>query len=257
MRRLVLLVLFSCLAGEGLMDPLKAGEKRLLSFALDLGLVIDAKSEPVPTRTTRVSVNKGLLIQQAEDHQRRIYSARNEDAEARTLIIEHPVRAGWIIGGSVKPVESTPQVHRFRVTVEPRTTATFTVDETRQVSTQIAVTNITDNQIGLYLRDKALTPELEGQLREVIRFKTAMAAIAAEIAQRQGEIDQIGRDQDRVRENMKSLGNNSEARQLMQRYVKQLDDQETRIETLRKELATHTAALAKAQADLARFIEGM
>ena len=56
---------------------------------------------------------------------------------------------------------------------------------------------------------------------------------------------------------MKSLKGSAEERQLLQRYVKQLDDQENRIEALRKELQSLTAERQKAQADLTRFIEGL
>ena len=77
------------------------------------------------------------------------------------------------------------------------------------------------------------------------------------MAARQSEIDQIARDQDRVRENMKSLKGSSEERQLLQRYVKQLDDQENRLELLRRELQGSTAERQKAQAELNKFIEGL
>src|SRR6185312_6184174 len=41
-------------AGEGLTDPIKPGEKRLVSYAADLGVRVDAKSESRPQRVTRV-----------------------------------------------------------------------------------------------------------------------------------------------------------------------------------------------------------
>ena len=77
------------------------------------------------------------------------------------------------------------------------------------------------------------------------------------MGRRQAEIDQIGRDQERVRENMRSLRGSSEERQLIQRYVKQLDEQETRIETVRREVASLTAERAKAQAELEKYIEAI
>jgi len=244
-------------AGEGLIDPVKAGEKRLLSYAIDLGLVIDAKGEPVPTRMTRIQVSRGVLIQHTEEQQRRVYSARNEDAEARTLVIEHPARAGWVLGGTVKPVESTPAWHRFRVTVEPKTTATFTVEETRPVQAQVAVSSITDQQVAIFVRDKVLSASLEAALREVIARKATIARLTGETARRQSELDQIARDQERVRENMRSLKGSSEERQLLQRYVKQLDAQETRIEALRREIQSLQADRAKEQAALDEFIQSI
>ena len=244
-------------AGEGLMDPLKAGERRLLSYAMDLALTIDAKAEPTPTRLTSVRISRGVVIQQTEERLRSTYSARNEDAEARTLVIEHPVRAGWTLGGTVKPAESTPAWHRFRVTIEPKTTAMFVVEETRPNQTQYSVSSVTDDQIAVLVREKTLTAAQEAALREVIARKAAIAAIAQQIGVRQNEINEIGNDQTRVRENMRSLKGSSEEKQLLQRYVKQLNDQETRLEALRKDVDDLNAQRQKAQDDLNRFIEGI
>jgi len=242
-------------AGEGLMDSLKAGERRLLSYAMDLALVIDAKAETVPSRLTSVRISRGVMVQSTEERLRSTYSARNEDAEARTLVIEHPVRAGWTLGGTVKPDESTPAWHRFRVTIAPKTTVTFVVEETRANHTEFGVSSMTDDQVALLVREKTLTDAQEAALREVIARKAALAAIVQEIGVRQREINQIGTDQTRVRENMKSLKGSAEEKQLLQRYVKQLNDQETRLDALRKELEELNARRAKAQEDLNRFIE--
>ena len=242
-------------AGEGLIEPLKAGERRLLSYALDLGLVIDAKAEPIPTRIQKVQISRGVLIQQTEERRRHTYSARNDDAEPRTLVVEHPARAGWTVTGTVKPAESTPTWHRFRVTVDSKTTATFTVEDVRPVQSQISVSSLTDDHVMLFVRDQAISGPVEASLRQVLARKTDIARLNNELARRNNEIAQIGRDQERVRENMRSLKGSSEERQLLQRYVKQLDDQETRIETLRKEIETLTADRNKAQTELNAFIE--
>jgi len=54
---------------------------------------------------------------------------------------------------------------------------------------------------------------------------------------------------------MKSLKGSAEEKQLLQRYVKQLNDQETRLDALRKELEELNARRAKAQEDLNKYIE--
>src|SRR5262245_4057906 len=50
----------------------------------------------------------------------------------------------------------------------------------------------------------------------------------------QQQTDQIFSDQARLRENMKSLKGSAEEKALLQRYTKQLDDEETQVDTLRK-----------------------
>jgi hypothetical protein len=244
-------------AGEGLIEPLKAGERRLISYALDLGLVIDSNAEPVPQRVSRVQVSRGVLIQQVEERQHRTYSARNEDTEARTLVIEHPARAGWSLGGTIKPAETTPAWHRFRLTVEPRTTATFTVEESRPTETRVAVSSVTDDQVTALLRTQVLSAPIEAALRQVVTRKAEIARLNGEINRRQNEVNQISTDQERVRENMRSLKGSAEERQLLQRYVKQLDEQETRIENVRREIAALTAERTRVQTDLTAFIDGL
>jgi hypothetical protein len=245
-------------AGEGLVEPLKAGERRLLSYAVDLGVHVDVKGEMVPTRVTRVQINRGVIIQTTAEHQTQTYSARNEDAEPRVLVVEHPARAGWSLGGTtMKPAETTAAWHRFRVRVEPKSTATFTVEETRPVLTQVMVSSVTSDHIALWIREKAISPALETALREVITRKNAIAGVAAQIAAQQSQIDEIARDQQRIRENMKSLTRSAEERALLQRYVRQLDEQENRLETLRKEVQTLTAERQRLDAELTRFIENI
>ena len=242
-------------AGEGLIDPLKAGERRLLSYAVDLGVHMDSKGESVPARITRVQLNRGVITQTTEEQQSRTYTARNEDSEARVLIIEHPVRAGWTLGGTAKPVETTAAWYRFRLTIEPRTTATLKIEETHPLLTQVGVSTVTDDHVALWIRAKAISPALETALREVITRKTEIARLASQLSLSQAQIDEIGRDQQRIRENMKSLKGTSEERSLLQRYVRQLDEQENRLETLRKEAQALTAERQKAETELAAFIE--
>jgi len=242
-------------AGEGLIESLKAGERRLLSYAQDLAMTVTASGTPAPSRVTRVQVTRGLVIQQREERQQRTYTARNNDQQARTLVVEHPVRVGWTVGGDLKPVESTPAVHRFRITVAPGATATFTVDETRTTDTRIVIASLTDNQLQLWMTGAVLDAATTASLREVLRRKAVIADLSSQITTRESEVATIGRDQDRLRENMKSLKGTADERQLVQRYVRQLDAQETRLDLLRAEIAGLTTQRNAAQDDLNRFIE--
>jgi len=244
-------------AGEGLIESLKAGERRLLSYAQDLSMTVTAGGDPTPARLTRVQLTRGVLIQQREERQRRTYTARNDDQQPRTLVVEHPVRAGWTLGGDLTPVETTPTVHRYRVTVAPGTTSTFTVEETRTTDTRVVVASITDNQVQVWSTGGLLDPATLASLREVLRRKAVVADLSAHVQAREMETATIARDQERVRENMKSLKGTAEERQLVQRYVRQLDAQETRLEALRTEIASLTTQRNDAQAELNRFIEAL
>jgi len=60
-----------------------------------------------------------------------------------------------------------------------------------------------------------------------------------------------------VRENMKALKGSAEEKALVQRYARQLDEQENRLEALRKETTDLEQQRAKAQAELDRLIDAL
>jgi hypothetical protein len=66
-------------AGEGIMDPVKPDEKRLLSYAADLGLVVDTKQQGQRQRVTKVVIARGVMTYISEDRQEMAYTIRNRD----------------------------------------------------------------------------------------------------------------------------------------------------------------------------------
>jgi hypothetical protein len=244
-------------AGEGLTDPIKPGEKRLLSYAADLGVRVDAKAESQSQPVTRVSIHRGIMIQTSEVREQKIYTIRNEDTHPRVVIIEHPRRPEYKLAAGLEPAETTAGTYRFRVTVEPKKTETLTVKESRPVETRYAISNITPDQIGMFVRQKTINPEIEQALRRIVAQKGVIAGLDAQLQARKDETKRIFDDQQRLRENMKALKGSAEEKALLQRYTKQLDDEETRLEAIRKESADLEAKRAQAQTELNRMIEAL
>ncbi len=225
-------------AGEGLTDALKPGEKRLLSYAIDLGLTVDTKRESQRERVTHVRIARGVMFHISEERETRTYTVRNEDTTARSMVIEHPVRPEWKLAADApKPEETSSDYYRFRATVEPKKTATLTVTESHPLQTTYALTNLDDNQIELFLRQKSINQRVEAELRKIVAQRSVLAGFEAEIRARQEQIKRIFEDQQRVRENLKALKGSAEEKQLTQRYTRQLDQQESQLDALRAEIA--------------------
>ena len=85
--------------------------------------------------------------------------------------------------------------------------------------------------------------------------KDAIAKLDADLREKQSELDSIGEDQNRVRENLQALKGTAEEKALAQRYVKELDEQETRLATLKKEIVDLQAKRKVAQQELDDTIE--
>ena len=74
--------------------------------------------------------------------------------------------------------------------------------------------------------------------------------IQSQISDKESLILTTASDQERLRQNIKALGQSLEERKLLQRYVAKLEATETLIETLRAEIAALTAAKNKMQDEI-------
>jgi hypothetical protein len=245
-------------AGEGLTDSIKPGERRLVSYATDLGLLVQAEANERPQHVTRVKISKGVLTQISELQQRTLYTVRNEDETTRQLIVEHPARYSWaLVKGSKQPEEKAPGVYRFRIDVPAKATTTLPVEEAHVQETTYQLSDLNDDQIALFARQQTITPEMHQALGKITSQKAAVAKLEEEMQLRQKDIERIVDDQGRLRENMKALRGSAEEKALLQRYTRQLDEQETRLDALRKKIEETEAQRDQANEVLERMIDDL
>jgi hypothetical protein len=243
-------------AGEGLMDAIKPGERRLVSYATDLGLLVEASKNNQPQHVTRVKILKGVLTQMSELHERTLYVARNQDSSTRTLVIEHPARSEWQLAkGARDPEEKAPGEYRFRLEVPSKATASLPIEEVRTLSTSYELSNLSEEQIGVFVKQATITPEMAQALAKITAQKAVVAKLEEEMENRQKDIDRIVEDQGRLRENMKALRGSAEEKALLQRYTRQLDEQETQLDALRRKIQDTEAQRDKANSALEKMID--
>jgi hypothetical protein len=244
-------------AGEGLFDTISAGQKRLVSYAADPAVQVSTKESSPPEQVTRIRIAKGLMITMRELRQTETYRVSDSDTTPRTVIIEHPVRQGWELAKDLKPDETTESYYRFKVSVKPKESSKLEVEETHPEVSQMVLSNLTENQVELLARQKRLTPEMEAAFRKILDQKNAVAALDNKIQSRQQDVANISRDQTRIRENMKALKGGTEEKQLLGRYVRELNTQEDRLSSLRSQLAALRTQRQQAAAELDQTIQGV
>jgi hypothetical protein len=242
-------------AGEGIFDPIRPDEKRLVSYATDLALNVSSRNNTERERVSRVRIYRGTMIQESEIREKKTYTFRNEDTAPRTVIVEHPVRPGYQLCSDMQPAETTAAWKRFRVPVESKQTASLVVEEARREQASFAVTNITSDQVALFVREKSIDKTAEDALAKIVAQEAVVADLESKRSDRDDEQMQIFDDQQRLRENMKSLKGSAEEKKLLERYTQQLDAQENRLEALRKEIQQLEAQKEIAQATLDKMIE--
>ena len=223
-------------AGEGTIASLVPGEKRLVSYARDLSLAVDAQSEPDRRRLVRVRAVDGVIVETRETCGQRVYTIRNDDRVARTLVVEHPRREGWTLNAAQTAGESTPSAHRFRVAVPAASASTLVVREGHSSQQRIASAELTAEQVDLYARYSQMESSQVAPLRRLLELRATAAKLEAGRAGVEKQIAGIRAEQGHVRQNMGVLKGSDAERQLLQRYVRQLDEQENRLTALAGEL---------------------
>ena len=139
------------------METLKAGDKRLISYAVDLGTRITEAFGSKQAVVREIHATRGILTTKYAAEETRTYTPRNVDQKAKTLIIEHPLRHGYTLLNQ-KPAEKTATNYRFEMPLAAGATQEFAVNEERVYDQSIQVVNITPDVLVTYLQNRTLTP---------------------------------------------------------------------------------------------------
>jgi hypothetical protein len=241
-------------AGEALMETLKAGDKRLISYAVDLGARVTTQYGSERENIREVHMNRGMLTSRFAAQETKTYTINNVDVKPKTLIIEHASRPDYKLLNP-KPAETTPHAYRFEVKLTPKGSQTFTVTEERVYDTTVALTSATSDMLAVYVQNKALSAAARQQLQQVLDQKRQIASADEAIRGLETEIAELIREEDRIRQNIASLNNVSGQQDQVQNYSRRLAAQETQLASLRDQLAAARKNRVKLDSDLKALID--
>lgn len=242
-------------AGEGLLEAIRPSERRLLSYATDLGLVVDSKTESQQENVTRVFIRHGSMVTTRELREKKTYVVRNEDTVDRTLVVEHSARPEYKLASDAPtPEEKAPGLYRFRVQVGAKQTERLVVNEVKPFYTEYTIRDVTGDQVTLFLQQRWINANVEKALRGIVEHKSVLGILDTQLKSNRTAIEQIFADQGRLRENMKALKGSAEEKVLLQRYTRQLDEEETQLDGLRKKVKDTETQRDNANAELVRMI---
>jgi septation ring formation regulator EzrA len=197
------------------------------------------------------------MRQTSEIREKKTYTFRNEDSSPRVVVVEHPARPNYELRSEARPDETTAGWMRFRLRVDPKQTASLVVGEARPQERTYAISSIDSQQLQLFVRQQSIDKAVEDALQKVLTQKIAIASLEQQKESRDDEMTKIFDDQQRLRENVKSLKGSAEEKALLQRYTQQLNEQETRLESLRKDIAGLEEQAAALRSALDKTIDGL
>ena len=222
--------------GEALVETVKAGDKRLISYAVDLGTRITNAFGSKGAVVRELHATRGVLTTKVAAEETQTYTIRNVDQKAKTLLLEHPLRQGYTLLNQ-KPAEKTPTAYRFEIPLAAGGSQEYAVAEERVYDQSYNVTDMTPDRITVYLQNRELSAAGRQQLQNIANQKSQLAETQNAITGAGSQVRDLTGDEDRIRQNIQSLNNVSGQQQLVQTYAHQLDTHEQQLATLRDRLA--------------------
>lgn len=224
-------------SGEALLGRVKPGEKRFFTYAVDLGCRVSSREKEESSKAFLAEIINGEFRVHYKQAKATTYTLTNVMPRPKTVYLEHPRDKDekWELVNTPPPVETTENFRRFRVVVAPNSATDFTVNEELPDVNKYQLSNLTTDNIQLFVSSNYLTPQMKLALDGVLELKAQIAGVNKQAQGKQQQINTLAKDQERMRENLKALGKSVEERQLVARYVTKLSQGEDQLERLRAE----------------------
>lgn len=236
-------------AGDARIDDLPPGQERLLSYGIDLELQVDNTKNVQTNAVVTAKINRGALIVDRKYVSSQDYQVDNKGTRDKVILIEHPIRQGWKLAETLKPIETTPALYRFQGNAVAGKVTVLTIKEENLRQETITMLPADIGQLISYSRTGEIPQGVRDAIIKAIQLKQGVLDIEGQITDRTTQITDITQEQERIRENMKTVDAKS---QYYERLLAKLNEQESTIEKLQKErddLLTKRDAQRKALTD--------
>jgi len=238
-------------AGDAKIQDVPPKSQRLLSYALDLKVEVAPESKDKPEEVVSVQLIKGVAYISRKYARSQLYTVKNSAEKVRKLLIEYPYDPQWTLVNPKEPAEKTRDMYRFLVEAKPGEPTTLTVEEERIERQQVAITNLDDGLIAIFLETKVVSDQVKTALKQVVALKAEWQALLRKRQQLEEQIRVIEQEQNRIRQNMAQLDRTSD---LYKRYVQKFAEQEDQNDKLRSEIQAVTEQINAAKKKLDDYL---
>ena len=223
-------------AGDALVEDVVPGDERLVSYAVDLGTEVDVREKSEPERLVATKVVAGVMTVRQKMRQATTYVVKNSAAEPKTVVIEHPANDDWTLVEPNQADERTRSHYRFKLAIDPDKTVEMKVVLERVLSEEVELTDLDkDDLVEFLAMDAQASDAIRAAVQSLLGLRTELAALVAQREEKETQIEEIGQEQERIRQNMKELDRQSD---LYRKYVDKLTVQENELDKLREEVKT-------------------
>ena len=247
-------------AGDARIGGLPVGESRLLGYAQDLRTTATRNLSAAPKQLLQVTIANGVLHRSTR--LRTVYDVTltAPAKEARRVLVDFakmPDAKFSVQGGMPQGEEETANAWRVPIDLKAGETRHLTAYADHDVSSEDGL--LDDGELNSYLvtlvlSDGNLSPDAQDKLRGLFALRDTVAAKEAALARLNDEKTSIDGDEERIRSNLQVVAGPGD---LHGKLLASLDADETRLATLRGEIAAAQQDQDSARKALADAVRGL
>jgi len=240
-------------AGEALFETVKDSDKRLIGYAVDFGTRVTTEYGGGPTTVREIHARNGVVETRTAQEQTRIYTIKNVDPKAKTLIVEQAANDSYTVL-TPKPVERTASAYRFEVKLPAKGDQTLTVKQEYVSSFTTIVQDATPDMLLTVVQNKVISPNGKKQLEGVLDLKRQLVQVESDLAAAKSQTTDINEDQTRLRQNIDSLNRVAGQEEQVRKYSGQLAAGDVELTKLRDQTHQLTQKRDALQVELRQAI---
>ncbi len=241
-------------AGEALFEATKQGEKRLMSYGVDLATSLRREPSGGNRTVTEISMRRGILYVKSKQRNTLKYTVSNADPRVKMLIIERPLlRNSETISPQVS--EKTSTSNRFRLELPAGGSVPVEFVDEYPIEESLQVSNLNEDQLMIYVRNQTISAAGRQALERIVAKKREIAENQLRLTATQARIDSLNSQMERVRRNLGSLNNIAGQQAQVQKLAGELNSLQTDAAGRESELDRLRDNDVSLKAELARMIE--
>jgi len=205
-----------------------------------------------------VMIRNGTLWTHYFQVQQTSYTFASKAQNEQILYVDHPrPGANWLLTEPNTAHETTENFWRFRITVPANKTSQFVVKSHSPSSSTFLLTNLNEPQLQVWIAQKYIDTKTEQLLRKSFTMRGTISEADQAKNTLVQERETIRQEQARIRENLQALGDRSSEKELRERYIRTLSQQEDRLEQIEAALKQTQSARDTANRELHTLLHGI
>ena len=206
-------------AGDALIEFLPEKDSRLVVYGEDLSVTGD-ESQSSTTRTTGVTIAKGVITFFRQVAASRTYAFRNASASPRNLLVEHRITSGSELVAPASFTEKTETFFRFPLTVPAGGQVTLEVRERSPTQENTRLASLGDEAFLSLSSSEELTPSMREAMLKAIDLRKKVNDEEGLLSDLRDTESTVANSQGRIRQNLESVGRDStEGQQYLERLL--------------------------------------